>query len=82
MAVPKHLEEAVDRLEAAASRIDIAQKMPLTLENLKEWMVGLTDYAKALSDIHRYNNESIHEKLHELAARVGLRQFPADGPKA
>ena len=35
MAVPKHLEEAVDRLEAAASRIDLAQKMPVTLENLQ-----------------------------------------------
>lgn len=36
MAVPKHLEEAVDRLETAASRIDLAQKMPVTLENLRE----------------------------------------------
>jgi hypothetical protein len=24
----------------------------------------------ALSDIQRYNNESIHEKLHELAGRM------------
>lgn len=68
MAVPKHLEEAVGRLEAAASRIDVAQKVPVTLENLREWVVGQTEYAKALSDIHQYNNESLCEKIHQLAA--------------
>ena len=76
MAVPKHLEEAVGRLKDASSQIDALREKPITLESVKEWLVALTDYSKALSDIQEYNNESIHEKLHELAARAGIRRFP------
>ncbi|WP_447976671.1 hypothetical protein [Candidatus Nitrospira bockiana] len=82
MAVPKHLEEAVENLKLAAARIEIARGKPATMESLKEWLAALTDYSTALSDIQEYNNESIHEKLHELAARVGLRTFPPGGAKA
>ena len=76
MAVPKHLEEAVGRLKDASSQIDVMREKPVTLDSVKKWLVALTDYSKALSDIQEYNNESIHEKLHELAARAGIRRFP------
>jgi hypothetical protein len=39
------------------------------------WLEALTAYCEALADIQTYNNESIHEKLHELAGRVGLKKF-------
>lgn len=41
------------------------------------WLESLTAYCEALADIHTYNNESIHEKLHALAGRMGLRKFPS-----
>jgi polysaccharide deacetylase 2 family uncharacterized protein YibQ len=81
MAVPKHLDEAVARLKKASARIDTARAKPLTLKNLQQWLAALSDFAAALSDIQSFNNESVHEKLHELAARVGLREFPPGGPK-
>lgn len=77
MAVPKHLEDAVAKLKEASFRIDEARQKPLTLETQHEWLVALTDFSVALSEIQEYNNESIHEKLHELASRVGLKQFPS-----
>ena len=33
---------------------------------------------RQLSEVQAYCNESVHEKLHELAGRIGLRKFPAD----
>ncbi len=77
MAVPKHLEEAATRLQDASLRIAAARELPLTAENQKAWLEALSDFCAALADIQTYNNESVHEKLHELAARIGLRQFPA-----
>jgi hypothetical protein len=41
-------------------------------------LAALTDYAEALKDIQEYSNESVHEKLHQLAGRVGLRKFPGE----
>lgn len=87
MAVPKHLEEAVARLKEASVRIDAARGKPLTLESLQEWLIGLTDFSQALSEIQEYTNESVHEKLHEIAGRLGLRRFPTttapkDSPSA
>lgn len=76
MPVPKLLEEAVARLKEASARIDVAREKPPTLESLQEWLAGLTDFSHALSEIQEYNNESVHEKLHEIAARLGLRRFP------
>ena len=81
MAIPKHLDDAVANLKAASFRIDQAREKPLTLETQQEWLAALTDFTGALSDIQEYNNESIHEKLHELAARAGLKQFPVTGQK-
>jgi hypothetical protein len=81
MAVPKHSEEAATRLKAAAARIDAARAKPLKIEHLQEWLAALTDFSLALSDVHAFNNESIHEKLHELAGRAGLREFPPAVPR-
>ncbi len=76
MAIPKHLDEAVSRLNTASRQIDEARAKPLTLESVREWLVALTNYVLAASDVQAFNNESVHEKLHEIAGRVGLRQFP------
>ncbi len=77
MAVPKHLEEAAARLKDASLRIAAVRELPFTAENQRAWLEALSDFCVALSDIQTYNNESVHEKLHELAGRIGLRQFPA-----
>jgi hypothetical protein len=78
MAVPKHLDEAASRLKEARLRIEVARESPASLDSLKEWLAALTDYAEALKDIQEYSNESVHEKLHQLAGRVGLRKFPGE----
>ncbi|HXX74444.1 MAG TPA: hypothetical protein VEI50_04915 [Nitrospiraceae bacterium] len=77
MTVSRHLEEAAQRLKEARLRIDQVREKPATCENQKVWLEALTGYCQALGDIQTYNNESIHEKLHELAAKMGLRKFPA-----
>lgn len=77
MSVPKHLDAAAAKLKEAAFRIDEARQGPVTCENQKIWLEALTDYCVALSEVQSYNNESVHEKLHELAARIGVRKFPA-----
>ncbi|RMH37194.1 MAG: hypothetical protein D6690_03840 [Nitrospirae bacterium] len=77
MSTPKLLEEAVERLDIASARIDEVRTKPVTLENIREWLDALTDYAMASTEIHQLTNESVHEKLHELAARMGLRHFPS-----
>lgn len=79
MAVPKHLEEAAARLKDASSRIAAVRDLPFTAENQKAWLEALSDFCVALADIQTYNNESVHEKLHELAGRMGLRKFPGSG---
>jgi hypothetical protein len=73
MSLPKHIEEAVERLKQASYRIDEARAKPAGLEATNEWLSALTDYATSLCDIHLLNNESIHEKLHEIAERVKLK---------
>ena len=78
MTVPKHLEDAVARLKEAEFRTDEARQGSVTCENQKLWLEALTDYCLALSEVQAYCNESVHEKLHELAGRIGLRKFPAD----
>ena len=77
MSVPTHLAEAAAKLKEAVFRIDEARQGPVTCENQKVWLEALTDYCLALSEVQSYNNESVHEKLHELAGRTGLRKFPA-----
>jgi hypothetical protein len=73
MTVAKHLEAAVAQLEDAQIQIDEIRSQPPTLENLKTWLEALTRASRALSDIQSFNNESVHEKLHALADRVGAK---------
>jgi hypothetical protein len=70
MAVPAHLEEAAARLSEASWRIDQAKAKTFTSEAQREWLAALTDFSLALSDLQRFNNESIHEKLHDLTGRL------------
>ena len=79
MSVPKHLAEAAGKLKEASFRIDEARQGPVTCENQKVWLEAVTDYCLALSEVQSYNNESVHEKIHELAGRVGIRPFPWPG---
>jgi hypothetical protein len=72
MSLPKHLDEAAERLERARFGIKNAPAQVPTVATVQEWLVALTDYCQALSDIQLLNNESIHEKLHALAGRLGL----------
>jgi hypothetical protein len=76
MSVGKHLEEAVSRLEEAGLRIEAARDGQPSPENTRAWLEALTDYVQALAEVHQYANESIHEKLHALAGRLGLRPNP------
>jgi len=79
MTVPKHLNEAAAKLKEASFRIDEVREGPVTCENQKVWLEALMDYCLALSEVQSYNNESVHEKLHELAGRAGFRPFPGAG---
>ncbi len=81
MTLAKQLEAAVARLKEASARIEQARAKPVSLESQQEWLTALTDFTSALSDIQEFNNESVHEKLHELAGRMRLRKFPAAGAK-
>lgn len=76
MSLGKQLEQAAVRLKDAARRIEQARAKPASAESQQEWLAALTDYTTALSDIQEFNNESLHEKLHALSGRAGLRQFP------
>lgn len=77
MTVSRHVEEAAGKLREAARQIALVREGPDSCENQRVWLEALTDYCEALADIHAYNNESTHEKLHELAGRMGLRKFPS-----
>ena len=76
MTLGKQLEQAAARMKDAVRRIEQARAKPASVESQQEWLAALTDYMTALSDIQEFNNESMHEKLHALAGRAGLRQFP------
>ncbi len=80
MPIPAHLEEAAARLSEASWRIDQAKAKPLNPETQREWLSALTDFSVALSDIQRFNNESIHEKLQALGGR--LERLSRAGPSA
>lgn len=79
MTVARLVEEAAGRLKAASMQIVQAREGPATCENQTLWLEALTAYCQALADLQAYNNESIHEKLHELAGKTGLRKFPSSG---
>jgi hypothetical protein len=79
MTVSRHVEEAAGKLQEAARQIELAREGPATCENQRVWLEALTSYCQALADIQTYNNESIHEKLHELAGVAGLKKFRSSG---
>lgn len=79
MTVSRHLEEAAGRMQEAARQIASAREGPVTCQNQQVWLEALTSYCQALADIHTYNNESIHEKLHELGGQVGVKKFRSSG---
>jgi hypothetical protein len=77
MTVSRHVEEAAGKLKEAARQIALAREGPATCENQRIWLEALTAYCEALADMQTYNNESVHEKLHTLSGRTGLRKFPS-----
>lgn len=79
MSLPKHLDEAVDRMRDALARVESARAEPSSLESLRDWVAALSDYCVALSDVQTFNNESVHEKLHELAERTRVRTVAPGG---
>jgi hypothetical protein len=78
MALPKHVDDAADRLHEAFARIEAARAKPTSTESLQEWLAALTDYSQALMDLHEFTNESVHEKLHVLAGLLNLKNFPEE----
>lgn len=82
MALPKHVEEAVDRLEEASWRIEQARAKRPTMQSLHEWLTALTDFVSAVSTIHELDREAIQEKLDEVAGRLRLEPRPGKGPRA
>lgn len=79
MTVSRHVEEAAERMQEAARQIALAREGPVTCQNQQVWLEALTAYCQALADIQTYNNESIHEKLHELAGLMGVKKFRSSG---
>jgi hypothetical protein len=80
MTLKKQLEKAAERLEEAAARLQGASEEPVTLDSLAVRIDALTEYALALADIQAFNNESIHEKLQDLASRMARAAQPAGEP--
>ncbi len=76
MPVSKHLDEAAAKLNDALLRIDEARVGQATPDHQQRWLEALTECCRALAEIQSYNNESVHEKLHLLAGKIGLRKFP------
>lgn len=79
MTLAKHLDATVSRMKEASARIEQARAEPASLESLSYWLSALTDYCLALSDLQSFNNESVHEKLHELAERMRVATVAPQG---
>ncbi|MBS1153442.1 MAG: hypothetical protein H6Q89_5140 [Myxococcaceae bacterium] len=75
MALRKLIDEAGARLEDASKRIVECRARPPSAENQQQWLTALTDYLFALAELHQFTNESVHEKLHQLAGVTGLKAF-------
>lgn len=74
MATSKQLQQAAEKMDEAMARIVEARKQPFSEESQREWLEGLTDFCFALSDAQEFNNESAHEKLHEIAGGLGAER--------
>ena len=75
MAIPRHLEEAVARLQASQTIIHQMRTKKTIPEDVRRWLEALSDACAAITDIESYNNESVHEKLHRLADHMRLKDF-------
>ncbi len=73
MSLQHQLEKAADRLEMAGAQVADLRSRGVTAEDdAREWLEALSEMVLALSDIQALNNESVHEKLHAIASRVGV----------
>jgi hypothetical protein len=79
MTLAKHLDDAVHRMKDAAARVEQARKEPPSDESIRYWLTALSDLCVAMSDIQSFNNESVHEKLRELAERMHVRAVTPGG---
>lgn len=70
MSLGKHLDEAASRIEDAHRRIKKVREQQPTNENLRAWLVALTDYAEATHDVQRFCDEAVNERIQQLAAKV------------
>ena len=67
MSLGRHLDEAASRLEDAHHRIKKMREQQPTNENLRAWLVALTDYAEATHDVQRFSDEALNERLQSLS---------------
>jgi hypothetical protein len=75
MTLPEHLHQAMDKLEAASERIELAKGQSVSLETLRDWLSALTDFTLALAEVHEFDREEIDKFMHEMAGRVGLERL-------
>lgn len=69
MSLGKHLDEAASRLEDAHQRIKRARELQPTNENLRAWLVALTDFVEASHDVQRFSDEGLTERLQALSQK-------------
>jgi hypothetical protein len=81
MSLPEHVQEALDRLEAADRKIKQARAEADRARRIDGWLAGLTDYMLALSDLHELDREHLAEQLNEIKGRLGVERFPAGRPR-
>lgn len=74
MPLGKHLDDAASRLEDARRRIAIARELTPTNENLRVWLMAVTDYVEATHDVQRFSDEALNERVQELAAKLGSQK--------
>lgn len=72
MAVPRHVDDAVERMRIAQERIAIAREKPSSVKSQAEWLEALTDFVTTLAEIQEYANESLVESLSDIGQRAGV----------
>jgi len=76
MSLGRHLDEAASRLEDAHRRIRKVREQQPTNENLRAWLVALTDYAEATHDVQRFSDEALNERLQALSGPAQKSRGP------
>ena len=73
MSLHHKIEEAAERFEVAGAQVaDLRARGETAEEDTLEWLEALSEMILALGDIQALNNESVHEKLHAMASRLGV----------